>query len=311
MQQIITKGWLGKAIKECYECHPTQVKLASDYEALEAKIAAKRTGDPVMRSVYTDGFDSHSLNTYTFANGTEPWYSQITDPNDPNIINLIKTIAAGDRKASKPATFALQFLGDHKTLMNNLGYSEEKAKRIHTAYISKYVVYFDELKKLTDQAGRDGYITVAYGLRIDCPALAKSVAGSKVTPSVVAAEIRSISNAVCQSYGMMNTFAATDFMEAVWASKFRYTIMLEALIHDAIYTFAPRTLEAVEFVNHNLIKAMTSQTEANLGDYGIPLSAALDVHPQDWSKSFELPNVTNQTEIADLFNNYLQVNHHA
>ena len=35
-----------------------------------------------MLSVYTDGFDSHSLNTYKYAKGTEDWYPLIRQTND-------------------------------------------------------------------------------------------------------------------------------------------------------------------------------------------------------------------------------------
>ena len=115
LQNLPSGGYWGKAIKRCFRPPPGKVMLASDYAALEARIAAMRTGDPNMRKVYTDGFDSHSLNTYAYADGTEAWYPQITDPNDPNSINQIKQLADADRSASKPTTFALQFLGTYKT----------------------------------------------------------------------------------------------------------------------------------------------------------------------------------------------------
>ncbi len=279
--------------------------LASDYAALEARIAAMRTNDPNMTKVYTAGFDSHCLNTYAYASGLEEWYNKILDPSDPLSINLIKKLADSDRTASKPTTFALQFLGTFHTLMNNQGYSEEKAKRLWDAFHTLYGVYFAKLKGITDQAVYDGYITVAYGLRIDAPAVGKSVLGSRVTPSTVEAEIRSLSNAICQSYGMMNTFAADDFMRRVWASKYRYTIQIQALIHDAIYTFVPQTLEAMHWVNTNLIDCMITQMEKDIMGSDVKLEAELDVHYPTWAQACTLRNSISIDEIETTVTNFI------
>ena len=290
LQNLPSGGYWGKAIKKCFRPPAGKVMLASDYAALEARIAAMRTKDPNMTKVFTDGFDSHSMNTYAYASGDESWYSQITDPNDPASINQIKKLADSDRTASKPVTFALQFLGTHTTLMNNQGYTEEKSKRLVEAYNSLYQVYFSRLKEITDRAGKDGYVRVAYGLQIDAPAIKKSVTGSKVTPSTVAAEVRSISNAVCQSYGQMNTFAADDFMRRVWDSKWKYDIQIQALIHDAIYLFVPQDLECIKWVNDNLIECMCMQMEDNIKGSPVILEAELDVHYPTWAQALTLSN---------------------
>ena len=218
---------------------------------------------------------------------------------EAHFINKIKKLADADRSASKPTTFALQFLGNHKTLMNNQGYSEEKSKRLVEAYTNLYKVYFAKLKEITDQAGKDGYITVAYGLRIDAPAIASSVMGSKVTPSTVDAEVRSLSNAICQSYGQMNTFAADDFMRRVWKSKWKYSIRIQALIHDAIYLFVPQDLECIKWVNDNLIECMTMQMEDNIKGSDVTLEAELDIHLPTWATAVTIDNGIEVEEIRN------------
>lgn len=268
-----------------------------------------------MVKVYTDGFDSHSMNTYAYADGTEPWYPFIKDPLDPHYINLIKSgkgmgqaiadLADKARSGSKGTTFALQFMGDEKTLMNNQGFSKEKAERLVASYHKLYAVYFEVLAKLVEQAGKDGYITVAYGLRIDCPALARSIAGSDVTPATVAAEVRSISNAVCQSYGMINSIAARDFMERVWTSKWSGRIQMQALIHDAIYLFVPMELECIEWVNNNLIDCMVNQMEDNIRGSKVILESECDIHYPTWRGQFTLDNNINQSQISEAISEYM------
>jgi len=305
LQNLPSGGHWGKAIKRCFKPPSGYVMLGSDYAQLEARIAAMRTNDPQMRKVFTDGFDSHSLNTYAYADGTEAWYSKIKDPNDPASINLIKKLAEDERTDSKPTTFALQFLGTYRTLMNNQGYSEEKSKRLEKAFHDLYVVYFQKLDDISKQAAVDGFINVAYGLRIDAPACARSVIGSAVTPASVEAEIRSICNAICQSFGQMNTFAADDFMRRVWESKWKYSIHIQNLIHDAIYLFAPQDLECIEWVNKNLIECMCMQMEDTIKGSDVKLEANLDIFYTTWASACEVPNNATQAEIQQVIKDFI------
>jgi len=299
MQNLPSGSHWGKAIKKCFKAPPGKVMLGPDFNALEARIGALRTKDPNMLKVYTDGFDSHSLNTYAYADGTESWYSMITDPEDPQCINLIMKLGVTDRKNSKPTTFALQFFGNYKTLMNNQGYSEEKSKRLVDAFHKLYAKYFETINDILDQGMKDGYVTVAFGLRIDTPAMAKSIANTSVTPATVDAERRSVGNAISQSYGQMNTKAADDFMRRVWASKYRYTVHMQNVIHDAIYTFGPSDLECVKWVNDNLIECMCMQTDPHIQHPDVGLEAELDIFYPTWADSFTVPNSATEQEIQE------------
>jgi DNA polymerase-1 len=304
LQNLPSGGYWGKAIKKCFSPPKGKVMVSSDFNALEARIAALLTKDKNMLKVYTDGFDSHSLNTYAYADGTEDWFDKITDPEDPESINQIMEIADTDRKNSKPTTFALQFFGNDKTLMNNQGYSEEKSVRLVEAFHALYTDYFSFIAADLDQGAKDGYITLAYGLRLDLPASNKSVVGSKVTPQAVEAERRSAGNAKCQSFGCVNTMAADMFMRRVWDSKWKYEIQIQGLIHDAIYLFVPASLEAVAFVNDNLIECMSSQTHPDIYHPTVKLEAELDIHYANWSNHMTLPNGASPSELATLIQQY-------
>jgi len=55
-----------KTIKKCFISPPGQILVGSDFNALESRISALLTKDPMFESVYTQGFDSHALNSYFY-----------------------------------------------------------------------------------------------------------------------------------------------------------------------------------------------------------------------------------------------------
>jgi len=161
-----------------------------------------------------------------------PKFTEITNTEyHVHHINTIRTIAKADRGASKGSTFACTYFGTPYTLVVNNGFTKAKAERIHTAFHMQHEHYFDFIDAKAKQAEIDGYIKLAYGLRLNTPALHASIAGTRVSPNAVDAEYRSIGNAIGQGYGAINSVAAARFLRRVYASKYRYTITLQALIH--------------------------------------------------------------------------------
>ena len=208
-------------------------------------------------------------------------------------INKIKKLADADRSASKPVTFALQYLGTEKTLMNNSGFSREKAMRTYEAFKKLYADYFTYLNERLSEASRQGYVLLANGVRLDTPALYKGLHGTSVTSSVVDAEYRSAGNAISQSYGSLNTVAALKFQERVWNSEFKYDIWVVGLIHDAIYVSSPNTPEAIQWVNKHLIECMVDISDyPELHHPVVHLEAELDLHESSWMNSKTIPNNT-------------------
>ena len=125
------------------------------------------------------------------------------------------------------------------------------------------------------QATHDGYVTVAFGLRLRTPMMGRSVLGLDCTPKEVAAEGRTAGNAMGQSYGLLNNRAAAAFMKRVQASPFRYDIKPVALIHDAIYILIKNDPVVVEFANRVLIEEMSWQDLPELEHDTVKLGAEL------------------------------------
>lgn len=193
-------------------------------------------------------------------------------------------------KIQRHLPFALTYQGTWHTLVNNLGFEPEKAKAIEAGYHALYKVSDDYIQGRLEQASKDGFVDVAFGLRVRTPLLKQVVFGSRSMPYEAAAEGRTAGNAMGQSYGLLNNRAANDFMQKVWKSKYRLDIKPVALIHDAIYILIRDDIEVVEWANRELIKSMQWQELPEIQHPTVKLGAALDVFWPSWAHATTLPN---------------------
>jgi len=115
--------------------------------------------------------------------------------------------------------------------MRNCGFSEEKAKRIENRFLELYADSGQWVQDQLNQASKDGYVTVAFGLRVRTPLLKQVVRGNSKTPYEAEAEGRTAGNALGQSWGLLNNRAASEYMAIVRKSKFAHDILPGAHIH--------------------------------------------------------------------------------
>lgn len=244
----------------------------------------------------TPGFDGHCLRAAYYFKDELPHI----DLTDPKSVNSIKKTHPELRQESKTPTFALTYQGTHYTLMANLGWTREKAKGIEDAYHDLYKVSDAFIQDRLQQASKDGYVDVAFGLRVRTPLLKQVIFGSSKMPYEAAAEGRTAGNAMGQSYGLLNNRAAVEFWQKVWKSKHRYSILPVALIHDAIYCLVTDDVEAVEWANRELIKSMQWQELPEIQHDTVKLGAALDVFWPSWKNAITLPNNADKATLIDV-----------
>lgn len=263
---------------------------------VEDYISALTTKDPAKLKVYSDGFDGHCLRAAYYFSDQCP----DIDPTDPVSVNSMKKKYPQLRQDSKGPTFALTYQGTWHTLVSNLGFPEEKAKAIEKGYHDLYQVSDAYVQERLKQASKDGYVEVAFGLRVRTPLLKQVIYGSRGMPYEASAEGRTAGNALGQSYGLLNNRAAVEFMQKVWASKYRYDIKPVGLIHDSIYILMRNDVEVVEFANRELINAMKWQELPELQHPTVKLGANLDIFWPDWAHATTLPNNADQKTIMEL-----------
>lgn len=186
--------------------------------------------------------------------------------------------------------------------MSNLGWPEDKAKAIEKGYHDLYKVSDEFIQARLHQASKDGFVEVAFGLRVRTPLLKQVMFGKAKMPYEAAAEGRTAGNAMGQSYGLLNNRAAVDFWKKVWASKYRYDILPSALIHDAIYPIIRNDVEVVEWANRELIKSMQWQELPEIQHPTVKLGAALDIFWPNWGNPTTLPNEATKEVIMETCN---------
>ena len=309
LQNIPAGSTFGKLIKSCFGAPDGWLFCGADFNSLEDYISALTTKDPNKLAVYEKGFDGHCLRAAYYFRDEIPHI----DLSDPHSVNSLKKSHPQLRQDSKGPTFALTYQGTWHTLCNTLGLPEAQAKAIETNYHELYKVSDQYVQDRLEQASKDGYVEVAFGLRVRTPLLKQVMFGSKKMPYEAAAEGRTAGNALGQSYGLLNNRAANEFMQKVWASEYRYKIFPVALIHDAIYLLVTDNSEVMEWVNRELIKSMQWQELPEIQHPTVKLGAALDIFWPNWSNPITLPNGATQKEISDICqsskNLYLEKNH--
>lgn len=295
MQNLPAGSEYGKAIKTCFSAPKGWLFCGADFSSLEDYISALTTKDPNKLAVYERGFDGHCLRAAYYFRDQCPEI----DLDDPASVNTIKKKYPQLRQDSKAPTFLLTYGGTYHGMMSNLGWDEEKSKAIEKGYHDLYKVSDEYVHARLKQASKDGYVEVAFGLRVRTPLLKQVVFGGDKVPYEAAAEGRTAGNALGQSYGLLNNRAAVDFMKKVWASKYRNDIKPVALIHDAIYILIRDDIEVVEWANRELINSMRWQELPEIQHPTVKLGAALDIFWPNWSNPITLPNDASKEQIIE------------
>ena len=291
-----------KMVKECFEPPPGWIFCGADFSSLEDRISALQTKDPNKIKIYTDGYDGHCLRAFAYFGGQMSDIGLALDlapPKDhPDIINSIETKYPDLRQASKSPTFALTYQGTWRTLVKNFGFSEDEAKSIEKNYHQLYSVSDDWVNERIEKASVEGYVELAFGLRLRTPILPKTVLKSRRTlPYQAQKEIKTVGNAFGQSYGLLNTRAGNEFMERVWASKWRYCVLPIMQIHDSLYFIAVDNIQCLEWVNNNLIECMEWNMLPEIQHPTVGLEATLEVFHPSWAESVKIPNKADQRTI--------------
>lgn len=295
LQNIPAGSDYGKLIKQCFSAPKDWLFCGADFSSLEDYISALTTKDENKLKVYTDHYDGHCLRAFSYYRDQMP---DIVDTVES--INSIKKKYPHLRQASKTVTFALTYGGTAHTLTNNSGIPPDEAKQIESRYHELYKASDEFIQARLQQASKDGYVTVAFGLRVRTPLLKQVIFKGAKMPYEAAAEGRTAGNAMGQSYGLLNNRAAVEFMQKVWASKYRYDIKPVALIHDAIYILIRDDVEVVEWANRELIKSMQWQELPEIQHPTVKLGAAIDIFWPNWANAITLPNNADKKAIREL-----------
>ncbi|QIG68799.1 DNA polymerase I protein [Rhizobium phage RHph_Y2_6] len=275
-----------KLIKTIFSAPLGWLFVGLDFASLEDRISALTTKDPQKLKVYTDGYDGHCLRAHAYFGDRMP----DIDPSSVESINSIKDKYPAERQNSKVPTFSLTYAGTFITIMASCGFTRELAQQIERNY---HVLYAHSDKWVADKldaATRDGYVTVAFGLRVRTPLLAQVIRGVKGTPHEANAEGRTAGNALGQSWCLLNSRAGSEFMGKVRDSEYRLDIKPCAQIHDANYLLIRDDLDVLMYTNEHLVKAAEWQDHPDIRHPDVGLGGEVSIFYPDWSKEIVIPN---------------------
>lgn len=285
-----------KIIKKMFKAPKGWLFVGLDFASLEDRISALTTKDPNKLKVYTDGYDGHSLRAYAYFGDQMP----DIDPTSVDSINSIADKYKPLRQSSKAPTFALTYQGTWRTLVTNCGFSEKVAKEIEERYHEMYIVSDYWVQQQLKQAAKDGYVTIAFGLRLRTPMLKQTVAGTKSTPYEATAEGRTAGNAMGQSYGLLNTRAGMAFMRKVRESQWRLDIKPCAQIHDAQYYLVRNDADLLAWMNIELVVEVQWQELPAIQHDEVKLGGELSVFYPTWNDELQIPNGADADQILQL-----------
>lgn len=295
LQNLPASSKYAVLIKSCIQAPPGWLFMGLDFASLEDKISALTTKDPNKLKVYTDGYDGHCLRTFSY------WPDKCI-----GIIDTVESINSMAIKGgpyeklrgkSKAPTFALTYQGTYKTLMKNCGFSESEAREVEDRYHILYEASDRWIQGKLNQAGRDGYITAAFGLRVRTPLLKQTMRGLRSTPFEAEAEGRTAGNALGQSWCLLNSRAASEVMGQVRESEYRLDIRPCAHIHDAQYYMVRDDIDVVQYLHKIIVKAVNWQDHDDIRHPDVHLGGELSLFYPTWANEMEIKNGASNDDI--------------
>lgn len=301
LQNLPSGSVYGKPIKSQVSAPDGWIFVSADYNALEDKVNTILTNDPNKVKIFTQGYDGHCYRAFYY------WGDEMKGIVDTvTSINSIKDLFPKKRNKSKAPSFALQYAGTWITLVKNCGFPDAEAKKIEANYRKMYQVSIDYTNAKLDQVAKDGYATLAFGLKLRCPLLTKTKLGMRQTPYQAEADARSVGNAIGgQSYCMLNNKSSFMFMDRVNASEYRNDIIPVSWIHDAQYYMVRNDISLMKWMNDNLIECMEWQDLPELQHPDIKLGAEMDIHFPSWDHALTVPNGVDEDQLIQLVKDYL------
>lgn len=182
--------------------------------------------------------------------------------------------------------------------MANCGFTKQEAQTTFDRYQELYKVSIAYIKNKLNQACKDGYITVAFGLRVRTPLLKQTILNTRITPYAAAAEGRTAGNADGQSWCLLNSRAGSEVLKQVRASEqLRKDVRPCAQIHDAQYYMVRDNIETVDWANKALVNATLWQDHPDIRHPDVGLGGEFFICYPDWSKECKIPNNASHDEI--------------
>lgn len=284
-----------KPVKKLFKSSDEWIMAGIDYNALEARIDALTTKDPVKLKVFTEGWDVHCLNA-SIAFGK---FMPDIDFHNLNSVNSIKEHYPQYRQKAKNYGFCLQYGGTEHALVKQVGLTPEEASEAYSNYHETYHVSNKWKQAHIKFACENGYIVTGFGLRVRTPILANTVYSEKMS-NPASAEARTAGNALGQGWGVLNDRAMNEVVDNIDKLGLTEDILPINKIHDACYYLVRNDIDTILKLNELTVKAAKWQDHPVIAHDEVHLSGQLDLFYPDWSHPITLPEDCTEEQLINL-----------
>lgn len=296
LQQLPATGSrFAKPVKKLFKSSNEWIMVGIDFNALEARIDALTTKDPVKLKVFTEGWDVHCLNA-SIAFGK---FMPDIDISNKDSVNSIKESYGYYRQKAKNYGFCLQYGGTEHALVKQVGLTCDEAKIAYMNYHETYKVSNEWKQAHIKKACEVGYITTGFGLRVRTPILANTVYSDKMS-NLASAEARTAGNALGQGWGVLNDRAMNEVIDNIDVLGLTEDILPLAKIHDACYYLVRNDIDIILKLNELTTKAAKWQDHPVIAHDEVHLSGQLDLFYPDWAHPITLPEECNEEHLINL-----------
>ena len=148
LQNIPIRSELGGEVRRMFvPSDAERVFIDADYSQIELRVLAHITGDEEMCRAFRGGLDIHSQ-TASQVFGVAP-----------------EEVTAEMRRISKAVNFGIVYGISEFSLAEDIGVTRSEAKRYIDAYLEHYSGVRDYMKRIVEEAKRDGFVTTMFGRR--------------------------------------------------------------------------------------------------------------------------------------------------
>ena len=156
LQNIPVRTELGGELRKMFIAGPGNVLVDADYSQIELRLLAHISGDEAMRSAFLRGEDIHAVTA-----------SQVLGiPLDQ--------VTKQQRSNAKAVNFGIVYGISAFSLSQDIHVSVAEARAYMDSYLEKYSGVRDYMKRVVEQARKDGYVSSLYGRRRALPELSSS-----------------------------------------------------------------------------------------------------------------------------------------
>ncbi|MCR5173445.1 MAG: DNA polymerase I [Oscillospiraceae bacterium] len=154
LQNIPVRTELGGELRKMFIAGPGNVLVDADYSQIELRLLAHISGDEAMRRAFIDGEDIHAVTA-----------SQVLGIP-------LEQVTKQQRSHAKAVNFGIVYGISAFSLAQDIHVSVAEARAYMESYLEKYSGVREYMKRVVEQAKKDGYVSSLYGRRRALPELA-------------------------------------------------------------------------------------------------------------------------------------------